>query len=127
MKAQPAGTTQPYLMAEPCYVKYHEVAAPPPEPKGKKGKKGKGGGGGKKGKKEKVVPPPPFNCTLDQALENERTEGKGPPYMDEQMKNLAKKYDEEKKAAEKVAAEKKKAAEAKAKEEKAKEAKAKGK
>jgi len=122
---QKAGTTQAYLMESPCYVKFNQVPAPPPEPKGKKKK-----GGGKKGKKEKVVPPPPFTCTLDQALETDRTEGKGPPYISEQIKNLAKKYDEEKKAAEKLAQEKAKlkaAAEkdAKAKAEKEKAAKGK--
>ena len=102
MATQKPGSTQAYLMEEPRYVNFHEVPAPPPEPKGKKGKKGKGG----KAKKEKVIPPPPFSCTLDQALETERTEGKGAPYIGEQLKNLAKKYEEEKKAAEKIAAEK---------------------
>ena len=103
MATQKAGTTQAYLLEDPCYVNFHEVPAPPPEPKGKKGKKGKGGG---KAKKEKVIPPPPFSCTLDQALETERTEGRGPPYIGETLKNLEKKYEEEKKAAEKIAAEK---------------------
>jgi len=129
MATQKPGTTQAYLMEDPCYVNYHEVPAPPPEPKGKKGKKGKGGG---KAKKEKVIPPPPFVCTLDQALEIDRTEGKGAPYIGEQLKNLAKKYEEEKKAAEKIAAEKAKLKaqqekEAAAKAAKDKEAAAKGK
>jgi len=105
MATQKPGSTQAYLMEEPCYVRFNQVPAPPPEPKGKKKKGGKGG----KGKKEKVVPPPPFTCTLDQALETDRTEGRGPPYIGEQLKNLAKKYDEEKKVADKIAAEKAKA------------------
>ncbi len=119
MATQKPGSTQAYLMEEPVYVKFHEVPAPPPEPKGKKGKKGKGG----KAKKEKVIPPPPFSCTLDQALEIDRTEGKGAPYIGEQLKNLAKKYEDEKKNFEK---EKKAAADAAAKAAKDKEA-AKGK
>ena len=105
---------------DPCYVNFVKTELPPPPPTGKKGKKGKGGGG-KKGKKEKIVPPPPFTIGFDEATS--RLNGKGGGYIEEAIKNLAKKYEEEKKAAEKLAAEKKKAQAAAEKEAKAKEAK----
>ncbi|KOO29394.1 ankyrin repeat domain protein [Chrysochromulina tobinii] len=100
MATQKQGSIQAYLMEDPIYVNFHEVPAPPPEPKGKKKK------GGGKAKKEKLIPPPPFICTLGQALEVERTERRGAPYIGEKLKDMEKKYEEEKKAAEKIAAEK---------------------
>ena len=86
-----------------------------------KGKKGKGGG--KKAKKEKVIPQLPFAMGFDEALL--RLDGKGGPKITEVLANLAKKYEEEKKAAEKVAAEKAKAKAQAEKDAKAKEAKGK--
>ena len=115
MNAQLPGQTQPYLLDGPTYVKFHTTPLPPPEPVAKKAKKGKGGG--KKGKKEKVVPPPAFQLPLAEALA--RLDGKGGPKIEETLQALAKKYDEEKKAAEKVAAEKAKAKAAADKEAKA--------
>ena len=120
--SQEPGKTEVYLLEEPTYVKFHTTPLPPPEPAQKKGKKGKGGGG-KKGKKEKVIPPPPFTCSLDDALENTRLGDKGGKQIDEVIANLAKKYEEEKKAAEKLAAEKAKAKAQAEKEAKAKAAK----
>jgi len=120
MGKQLPGKTEPYLLEEPTYVKFHTTPLPPPEPSGKKGKKGKGGGG-KKGKKEKIVPPPVFTMGLDEALA--RLDNRGGPKIEETVQALAKKYDEEKKVAEKLAAEKAKAKAAAEKEAKAKAAK----
>ena len=53
----------------------------------------------------------------------ERLDGKGGGFIDEAQKEMAKKYEEEKKIAEKLAAERKKLEEQKAKDAKAKEAK----
>jgi ankyrin repeat protein len=115
MAKQLPGQTEPYLLDEPCYVNFHTTPLPPPEPKGKKKK------GGKKEKKAKVVPPPVFTLGIDEALL--RLDGKGGAFIDEALKEMAKKYEEEKKIAEKLAAERKKMEEQKAKDAKAKEAK----
>ena len=121
MARQLPGKTQAYLLDEPTYVTFHTTPLPPPEPAAKKGKKGKGGG--KKAKKEKVIPQLPFAMGFDEALL--RLDGKGGPKITEVLANLAKKYEEEKKAAEKVAAEKAKAKAQAEKDAKAKEAKGK--
>ena len=115
MAQQLPGQTNAYLLEDPCYVNFHTTPLPPPEPKGKKKR------GGKKEKKAKVVPPPVFTLGIDEALN--RLDGRGGGFIDEALKEMAKKYEEEKKVAEKLAAERKKLEEQKAKDAKAKEAK----